>query len=157
MTINDLHEAADMMMKAAKQNLTKDGFLAPVAVLFKFEPTSSALLDLSGAPDKYRAMAALRKIARLERADAVLVVNDIYCKLISPEVLDDYVNGQLASDPEAGEAILVLVKTVNHDDDFIVIQRYTRDGEAICFTDKTERISGVGNVMINLIPDWRKP
>jgi hypothetical protein len=155
----DVAALAESFLRKAKRFLWQDGHLAPVA--FIVHPAGVETLDLrfKDTEDKCQAYAFVSNICRALRADAAILVNEVWAVMDQPrpgESVEDAIARAEelppSEDPRRQEAITMLIFGPGFKP-MLTILPFRRKGRKIKFGEKvTER--DLPEVEVRMIPKW---
>jgi NAD(P)-dependent dehydrogenase (short-subunit alcohol dehydrogenase family) len=142
----DLKKHALEALEAAKDDLTRDGHLIPVAFIVTNLEILDFNLDYDDEDQKASAYAKLVEIAREQGGSAIITVND--ARFGEPGTLDGYYPGKLEIEG-APECIYITVSGPAITTWSVTVP-YVRRGKEIVFGNAIEAFDD----SLNLLPGW---
>jgi len=142
----DLKKRALEALEAAKDDLTRDGYLIPVAFIVTNLEILDFNLDYEDEDQKASAYAKLVEVARKQGGSAIITVNNARCG--EPGTLDGYYPGKLEIEG-APECIYITVSGPAITTWSVTVP-YVRRGKEIVFGNAVEAFDD----SLNLLPGW---
>ena len=145
----DLKQFVRQVLDVAKENLSRDGFLIPVAFLVTPEGIFAVPVQFENPEQKERAYREVVEEAKRRMALAIVTLNDArYSANAGKETLEGYYQGKLAEE-RAPECIVMTVSGPGVASWNLTLP-YQRAEEGIVFGEVQEN----DEVQINLLAGW---
>lgn len=144
-----LQDAVRDMWELAKENLQRDGFLAPVVMFIpRTGPIEPVLLDMKRPEEQHR---FVQERILSTRPQAVILISEGWMKKLNKEEMSQYHRGDAEKAPDRMEIITVVGGSIKGT--FGIVQPFHRIDKRIVFEDVIEH-TGIESAFFDDV--WQK-